>query len=96
MPAPLPQVKPSSPVFDHNSQERPSTARHPPASQLTPREFQICELVAQGATNPEVAGKLFLSCKTIEAHLGRIYAKLGVRSRTELTRLIVQKALSEA
>jgi DNA-binding CsgD family transcriptional regulator len=67
-----------------------------PASQLTPREFQICGLVAQGATNPEVAAKLFLSRKTIEAHLGRIYAKLGVRSRTELTRLAIKNGLGEA
>ena len=66
-----------------------------PASQLTPREFQICALVAQGATNPEIATKLFLSRKTIEAHLGHIFAKLGVRSRTELTRLIIQNGLSE-
>ena len=66
-----------------------------PASQLTPREFQICVLVAQGATNPEIAAKLFLSRKTIEAHLGHIFAKLGVRSRTELTRLIVQNGLGE-
>ena len=66
-----------------------------PASQLTPREFQICALVAQGATNPEIAAKLFLSRKTIEAHLGHIFAKLGVRSRTELTRLIIQNGLSE-
>jgi DNA-binding CsgD family transcriptional regulator/tetratricopeptide (TPR) repeat protein len=67
-----------------------------PASQLTPREFQICALVAGGATNPEIAAKLFLSRKTIEAHLGRIFAKLSVRSRTELTRLIVQNGLGEA
>ena len=67
-----------------------------PASQLTPREFQICALVAQGATNPEIAAKLFLSRKTIEAHLGHIFAKLGVRSRTELTRLIVQNGLGTA
>jgi DNA-binding CsgD family transcriptional regulator len=66
-----------------------------PASQLTPREFQICALVARGATNPEIAAKLFLSRKTIEAHLGRVYAKLGVRSRTELTRLAVQNGLGE-
>jgi DNA-binding CsgD family transcriptional regulator len=66
-----------------------------PASQLTPREFQICALVAQGATNPEIAVKLFLSRKTIEAHLGHIFAKLGVRSRTDLTRLIVQNGLGE-
>lgn len=66
-----------------------------PASQLTPREFQICTFVAQGATNPEIAAKLFLSRKTIEAHLGRIFAKLGVRSRTELTRLVIQNGLGE-
>ena len=60
-----------------------------PASQLTPREFQICALIAQGATNPEIAAKLFLSRKTIEAHLGHIFSKLGVRSRTELTRLVI-------
>ena len=65
-----------------------------PASQLTPREFQICALVAQGATNREIAAKLFLSHKTIEAHLGHIFTKLGVRSRTELTRLIVQNGLA--
>lgn len=65
------------------------------ASQLTPRELQICALVAQGATNPEIAEKLFLSRKTIEAHLGRIFAKLDVRSRTELTRLVIRNDLGE-
>ena len=66
-----------------------------PATQLTPREVQICALVASGATNPEIAAKLFLSRKTIEAHLGRVYTKLGVRSRTELTRVAVQNGLGE-
>ena len=42
--------------------------------------------VAAGATNREVAASLFLSAKTVEVHLGRIYRKLGVRSRTELAR----------
>jgi len=40
--------------------------------------------VAEGATNKEVAAALFLSPKTVEAHLSRVYGKLGVRSRTEL------------
>ena len=73
---------------------RPAVAT--PASQLTPREFQICALVAHGASNPEIAAKLFLSRKTIEAHLGRVFAKLGVRSRTELTRLVIQNGLTDA
>jgi DNA-binding NarL/FixJ family response regulator len=44
--------------------------------------------VAAGATNREVAGTLFLSQKTIEFHLSSIYRRLGLRSRTELTRLL--------
>jgi DNA-binding NarL/FixJ family response regulator len=51
---------------------------------LTERERAIAELVAQGRTNKEVAAALFLSEKTIEHHLSRTYAKLGVRSRVEL------------
>jgi DNA-binding CsgD family transcriptional regulator len=54
-----------------------------PAS-LTPREREVATLVAQGRSNKEVAGALFLSEKTVEHHLSRIYVKLDVRSRTEL------------
>ena len=42
-------------------------------------------LVAGGATNREAAGSLFVTPKTIEFHLGRIYRKLGIRSRTQLS-----------
>ena len=51
---------------------------------LTPVEQRIAALVADGQTNREVAAGLFLSVRTVESHLGRIYRKLGVRSRTEL------------
>ena len=40
---------------------------------------------ASGLTNREIGARLFLSPKTVELHLGRVYKKLGVRSRTELT-----------
>lgn len=50
-------------------------------------------IVASGATNREAGSRLFLSAKTIEAHLGRIYRKLGVRSRTELAALVAHKGL---
>jgi DNA-binding CsgD family transcriptional regulator len=53
---------------------------------LTPAEQRVADLVAQGKTNREVAGTLFLGETTVEKHLSRIYAKLGVRSRTELAR----------
>jgi DNA-binding CsgD family transcriptional regulator len=51
---------------------------------LTDRERSVAALVAEGRTNREVAAALYLSEKTVEANLTRIYEKLGVRSRTEL------------
>jgi DNA-binding CsgD family transcriptional regulator len=56
---------------------------------LTDTERRIAALVAQGATNREVAGALFVSVATVEAHLTRLYRKLEIRSRTELTRLVL-------
>jgi DNA-binding CsgD family transcriptional regulator len=52
--------------------------------QLTVREREVAELVASGLANKEVAGRLFVSRRTVEATLSKVYAKLGVRSRTEL------------
>jgi DNA-binding CsgD family transcriptional regulator len=51
---------------------------------LTATEAQVAELVARGLTNKEVAAELFVTVRAVEANLSRIYAKLGVRSRTEL------------
>jgi DNA-binding CsgD family transcriptional regulator len=53
-------------------------------ARLTPQERQVATIVASGATNREAAATLFVNAKTIEFHLGNIYRKLGVRSRTEL------------
>jgi DNA-binding CsgD family transcriptional regulator len=58
------------------------------AEELTPQELQVALVVARGATNREAGASLFLSPKTIEAHLGRVYRKLNVRSRTELAHLL--------
>jgi DNA-binding CsgD family transcriptional regulator len=55
-----------------------------PLEELTPQEYQVARAVARGATNREAASALFLSAKTVEFHLGNVYRKLGVRSRTEL------------
>ena len=55
-------------------------------NELTATEQQIAALVAEGGTNREVAAALFVTPKTVEATLTRIYRKLGVRSRTELAR----------
>ncbi|MEU9404973.1 AAA family ATPase [Streptomyces sp. NPDC048281] len=51
---------------------------------LTPTEARIAELVGGGATNREVAAELFISVKTVEGTLSRVYRKVGVRSRTAL------------
>jgi DNA-binding CsgD family transcriptional regulator len=60
--------------------------RPPAPSGLTPSEERVAELVAAGHTNREVADALFISVKTVDSNLSRIYRKLGVRSRTELAR----------
>lgn len=53
---------------------------------LTAQELRTAMTVAQGLTNREVAERLFVSVKTVEFHLGAVFRKLGVRSRTELAR----------
>lgn len=67
---------------------RPAFATRPAAAPLTPQEQAVTHLVAQGRTNREAAAELFLSVKTVEHHLSKAYAKLGVRSRTELVRML--------
>jgi DNA-binding NarL/FixJ family response regulator len=53
--------------------------------ELTPQERLVANLAAAGLTNREIAAELVLSAKTVEFHLSRIYRKLGVRSRSQLT-----------
>ncbi|MQY02812.1 LuxR C-terminal-related transcriptional regulator [Actinomadura macrotermitis] len=57
------------------------------ARELTPQQLQIARLVAAGATNREIAARLYLSHRTVEHHLSKIFARLEVRSRVELARL---------
>jgi DNA-binding CsgD family transcriptional regulator len=60
--------------------------RAPSRGELTESERRVAVLVAEGRTNREVAAALFLGERTVASHLSHIYAKLGVRSRTELAR----------
>lgn len=59
---------------------------------LTGRELDVARLVAQGRTNRQVAEQLYVSVRTVEVHLGRVFRKLGVRSRTELAVLAYRTA----
>ena len=55
-----------------------------PLSALTPREFEVAKAVADGASNPEAAERLFISQRTVEYHLSSVYRKLGVGDRRSL------------
>jgi DNA-binding CsgD family transcriptional regulator len=63
---------------------RGGEAEPPPWAPLTAREFEVARLITGGLTNPEVAGELGLSPKTVSAHLEHIMAKLGVGRRAEV------------
>jgi DNA-binding CsgD family transcriptional regulator len=59
---------------------------------LTVSERRVAELAAQGHSNPRIAQTLFVTRKTVETHLGHIYAKLGISGRTELTRALAAQS----
>ena len=60
---------------------------------LTPRERQILELIAEGYTNPQIAGKIFLSHFTVDSHRKNLLAKLNVKNTASLIRLAVERKL---
>jgi DNA-binding CsgD family transcriptional regulator len=65
--------------------------RPPSSTELTEAEDRVAALVAEGLSNKEVASALFVSVHTVEAHLSRVYRKLGIRSRAELAHRLPAK-----
>jgi DNA-binding NarL/FixJ family response regulator len=78
-----------------------STARAQPApasvifEPLTARELEVLRLLAQGLNNPQIAERLIVSRRTVDAHLRSIYAKLGVRSRSAAIHVATEYGLIE-
>jgi len=82
-----------STLVPHVSLPRPEEAGSRPLSGLTDRELEVCRLLAYGHTNAEVAGKLAVSGRTVEAHRARIMAKLQLRTRADLVQFALQHGL---
>jgi DNA-binding NarL/FixJ family response regulator len=62
---------------------------------LTPQELAVARLVAEGLTNRQVASELVVSVKTVEFHLGRVFAKLGLRTRAQLAAYVARHGLRQ-
>ena len=91
----------AGPWFDRAARELQATShtarrRGDPSNidHLTPQERQVVRIVAQGATIREAAARMFLSPKTVEAHLGRAYRKLNVHNRAQLATALARETRS--
>jgi ATP/maltotriose-dependent transcriptional regulator MalT len=71
--------------------QRPTAPPRRWAGPLSPREEQVARLVAAGLSNPEIAQRMYLSPRTVTTHLQNMYGRLELRSRTALTRYVLEQ-----
>ncbi len=74
--------------------ERPAAPPRAATGELSERELQVVRLVAAGLSNAEIAGRLFISPRTVTTHLQHVYGRLGLPSRTALTRWVLESGLA--
>ncbi len=86
----LPTPQPASPLV-FSQVQRPPSASYPAG--LTAREVEVLRLAAQGLSYAQIAERLIISARTVDAHLRSIYGKLGVTSRNEATRVAIEHQL---
>ena len=72
-------------------QEAPPASEYPAG--LSAREVEVLKLVARGMTNAQIARELFISPRTVNAHLGSVYHKIGYSTRAEATRFASERGL---
>ena len=77
-------------------EEHARTATRSAPTDLTPTELRIARLAASGLTNDAIAAKVFVSRKTVEANLSRVYRKLGIKTRAQLARALDAREPSQA
>ena len=85
-----------SPALALSLLQRKQSREDPPEvelSTLTEREREVLGLLAEGLSNKAIAARLYLSVRTVDGHLSNLYARLGVRSRTEAMRLAIEHNL---